>query len=178
MVEGQTLKLFGRRGKTFKGHVNLSAVTALRPTTDPTAPPGALEITLVETHTLRAASRQTCVLAPDHSAEDLFMGLGNAVPAHTTSPDLWRIHMGSRPVDLAVPATEYRVGKTLGTGTFGKVKLAKRADGVLFAIKCLSRSRVAQAAQGGRLAKEIKLLKMLNHPNVIRLHEARPPPQI
>ena len=27
------------------------------------------------------------------------------------------------------------------------------------------------ATQSGRLAKEIRLLKLLNHPNVIRLHE-------
>ena len=52
-----------------------------------------------------------------------------------------------------------------------QVKLAQRADGELFAIKCLNRNRLEMAAQSGRLAKEIKLLKLLNHPNVIRLHE-------
>ena len=44
-------------------------------------------------------------------------------------------------------------------------------DGMLFAIKCLNRSRIVMATQSGRLAKEIRLLKLLNHPNVIRLHE-------
>ena len=44
-------------------------------------------------------------------------------------------------------------------------------DGKLFAIKCLNRSRIVMATQSGRLAKEIRLLKLLNHPNVIRLHE-------
>ena len=52
-----------------------------------------------------------------------------------------------------------------------QVKLAERADGAIFAIKCLNRSRIVMASQGCRLAKEIRLLKMLNHPNVIRLHE-------
>ena len=42
-------------------------------------------------------------------------------------------------------------------------------DGKLFAIKCLNRSRIVMATQSGRLAKEIRLLKLLNHPNVIRL---------
>ena len=55
--------------------------------------------------------------------------------------------------------------------THPQVKLAQRADGELFAIKCLNRSRLEQALQSGRLAKEIRLLKLLNHPNVIRLHE-------
>ena len=53
-----------------------------------------------------------------------------------------------------------------------QVKLAQRAtDGNLFAIKCLNRSRLVNASQSGRLAREIRLLKVLNHPNVIRLHE-------
>ena len=40
VVEGQTLKLFGRRGKTYMGNVNLVNVVALKPATDPSAPPG------------------------------------------------------------------------------------------------------------------------------------------
>ena len=51
------------------------------------------------------------------------------------------------------------------------MKLAQRADGELFAIKCLNRNRLVLACQSGRLAREIRLLKMLSHPNVIRLHE-------
>jgi len=169
LIEGQTLKLFGRRGKTYKGHVNLLAVTEFKPSTDATAPAGALELYV------RASQRKTqrCILVPDHSADDLFLGLGNAVPSHATDAELWRKHMGSRamaPPSESVPR-EYRMGKTLGTGTFGKVKLAQRADGALFALKCLNRHRIVLACQSGRLGKEIRLLKMLNHPNVIRLHE-------
>ena len=103
------------------------------------------------------------------------MALGNAVPSHATSDDLWRRHMSSRPaVSTDEHPREFRLGRTLGTGTFGKVKLAQRCtDGRVFAIKCLNRNRVVLASQSGRLAKEIRLLKMLNHPNVIRLHEVR-----
>jgi len=168
VIEGQTLKLFGRRGKTYKGHLNLLAVTALRPSTDSTAPPGALELHMRASRT----HDQTCILVPDHSADDLFMGLGNAVPSHATSEDLWRRHMCSRAAQSTdLNPREYRMGKTVGTGTFGKVKLAQRSDGATFAIKCLNRNRIVLASQGGRLAKEIRLLKMLSHPNVIRLHE-------
>jgi hypothetical protein len=211
VVEGQTLKLFGRRGKTYKGRIDLLAVTELKPPSDQTAPAGAFEL---HVRASRAARGQTCILAPDHSADALFFGLCNAVPSHVTSEELWRRHYSSR---SAVPEEhnprEYRLGRTLGTGTFGKVrkcsapaftvpryvlssthslamcmfadkprmsyacmrrdqvKLAERADGELFAIKCLNRNRLEHASQSGRLAKEIRLLKMLNHPNVIRLHE-------
>ena len=169
VLDGHKLKLFGRRGKTYKGHINLLAVEALRPSTDATAPPGAFELQV------RASSSRsrTCILLPDHSVDDVFMALGNAVPSDATADARWRIHMGSRPAAAAAgPAHEYRMGKTLGTGTFGKVKLAQRvADGELFAVKCLNRARIVLASQSGRLAKEIRLLKLLNHPNVIRLHE-------
>jgi len=169
VLDGQKLKLFGKRGKTYKGVINLLDVEALRPTTDATAPLGSLELQLRGS---RSQATLVCIMAPDHSIDDLFMALGNAVPSHATSDDLWRLRMGSRPAPNAGSTHEYRIGKTLGSGTFGKVKLAQRVpDGKLFAIKCLNRSRIVMATQSGRLAKEIRLLKLLNHPNVIRLHE-------
>ena len=169
VLDGQKLKLFGRRGKTYKGVINLLGVEALRPTTDATAPIGSLEL---QVRSSRSHATLVCILVPDHSIDDLFMALGNAVPSHATSDDLWRLHMGSRPAPNTGRTHEYRVGKTLGSGTFGKVKLAQRvSDGKLFAIKCLNRTRIVMSVQSGRLAKEIRLLKLLNHPNVIRLHE-------
>ena len=118
VIEGQTLKLFGRRGKTYKGHLNLLAVTALKVASESGAPPGALELQIKASR----SRTQTCVLVPDHSVEELFMELGNAVPSHVVELDLWRRHMGSRPaVTSELYPREYRVGKTLGTGTFGKV---------------------------------------------------------
>merc|ERR1712196_247467 len=44
VLDGERSKLFGRRGKTYKGCIPLLAVEALRPTTDQTAPTGALEL--------------------------------------------------------------------------------------------------------------------------------------
>mmetsp|Transcript_27258 Transcript_27258/g.63690 ORF Transcript_27258/g.63690 Transcript_27258/m.63690 type:complete len:586 (-) Transcript_27258:245-2002(-) len=167
VVDGRVLKLFGRRGKTFKGQLNLLAVTALRPAADAAASAGTFEL---QVRTSRSHT-QTYLMAPDHSHAELFLAVGNAVPSHATSDDLFRMHLRSRPATSGA-ALEYRLGKTLGTGTFGKVKLAQRvADGHKVAIKCLNRSRIVFAAQGGRLAREIQLLRLLNHPNVIRLHE-------
>lgn len=143
VVDGYTLKLFGRRGKTYKGQLNLLAVSALRPTADPTAPTGALELQVRISRT----RRQTAILAPDHSVDDLFLALGNAVPSHATSNDLWHRHLGSRPLGSTETSHEYRLGKTLGSGTFGKVKLGQRSDGAMFAIKCLNRARIVLASQ-------------------------------
>ena len=122
VLDGQKLKLFGKRGKTYKGVINLLDVEALRPTTDATAPLGSLELQLRS----RSQATLVCIMAPDHSIDDLFMALGNAVPSHATSDDLWRLRMGSRPAPNAGSTHEYRIGKTLGSGTFGKVKLAQR----------------------------------------------------
>ena len=122
VLDGQKLKLFGKRGKTYKGVINLLDVEALRPTTDATAPLGSLELQLRS----RSQATLVCIMAPDHSIDDLFMALGNAVPSHATSDDLWRLRMGSRPAPHAGSTHEYRIGKTLGSGTFGKVKLAQR----------------------------------------------------
>ena len=168
VVDGHFLKLFGRRGKTYKGRINLLSVTALRPASHLSAPPGAIELQVGS-----PGKPQIFLMAPERSQADLFMALGNAVPSDATSDDLWRTHMRSRPTaGVAGSTQEYRMGKTLGSGTFGKVKLAQRlSDDVLVAIKCLNRARIVLANSGGRLAREIALLKMLNHPNVIRLHE-------
>lgn len=167
LVEGHTLRLFGRRGKTYKGNLNLLSVAVLRPSTDPTAPAGAFELQI---RTSRSRTN-TIIVVPDHSADDLFLALGNAVPSNAISGDLWKRHLSSRPAASAGPRHEYRLGRTLGSGTFGKVKYAQRSDGEVFAIKCISRARLVLAAQGGRLAREIRLLKLLNHPNVIRMYE-------
>ena len=146
------------------------AVSVLKAATGTLPPDGTLELQVLSKRNKPATV--TYFLKPEKSAADLFLALGNAVPSHATSEELWHLHMRSRPVTSGRAVHEYCVGHTLGAGTFGKVKLAQRlSDGKTVAIKCLSRSRIVLAAQGERLGREIRLLKMLNHPNVIRLYE-------
>ncbi|RCV15407.1 hypothetical protein SETIT_3G053800v2 [Setaria italica] len=67
---------------------------------------------------------------------------------------------------------EYELGRTVGEGNFGKVKLARhRGTGAHFAVKILDRARVLSQRIGDQIRREIATLKLLHHPNVVRLHE-------
>ncbi|KAM0861118.1 hypothetical protein ACQ4PT_046099 [Festuca glaucescens] len=67
----------------------------------------------------------------------------------------------------------YQLGRTLGEGSFGKVKHARRrATGEHFAVKILERSKVLSLrGADDQVRREIAALTMLKHPNVVRLHE-------
>jgi 5'-AMP-activated protein kinase catalytic alpha subunit len=67
----------------------------------------------------------------------------------------------------------YKMGPTLGEGNFGKVKHARRrATGEHFAVKIMERSKVLSLrGADDQVRREITTLTMLNHPNVVRLHE-------
>ncbi|KAL6959099.1 CBL-interacting serine/threonine-protein kinase 1 [Sarracenia purpurea var. burkii] len=67
---------------------------------------------------------------------------------------------------------KYEIGRTLGEGNFGKVKYAKNLDsGQPFAIKILEKSRILDLNISDQIKREIGTLKLLKHPNVVRLHE-------
>ena len=66
----------------------------------------------------------------------------------------------------------YKMEKTIGEGTFGKVKLAVHIPtGEQVAIKILEKSKIHDQEELERVEKEIKYLKMLNHPNIIQIYE-------
>ncbi|XP_022844672.1 CBL-interacting serine/threonine-protein kinase 1-like [Olea europaea var. sylvestris] len=66
----------------------------------------------------------------------------------------------------------YEFGRTLGEGNFGKVKYAKNVDsGQPFAIKILEKNRIIDLKITDQIKREIGTLKLLKHPNVVRLHE-------
>ncbi|NP_001105967.2 putative protein kinase [Zea mays] len=66
----------------------------------------------------------------------------------------------------------YEIGRTLGEGNFGKVKYARHiASGGHFAIKILDRSKILSLRIDDQIRREIGTLKLLKHPNVVRLHE-------
>lgn len=66
----------------------------------------------------------------------------------------------------------YRLGKTLGVGSFGKVKLGEHEQtGKKVAVKILNRQKIRVQQMEEKLKREIKILKMCMHPHIIRLYE-------
>ncbi|KAL0075912.1 kinase-like domain-containing protein [Phycomyces blakesleeanus] len=67
---------------------------------------------------------------------------------------------------------QYNIIKTIGTGSFGKVKLAVHAStGQKVAMKIINRKKIASMDMGGRVKREIQYLKLLRHPHIIKLYE-------
>ncbi|KAI5067635.1 hypothetical protein GOP47_0018163 [Adiantum capillus-veneris] len=66
----------------------------------------------------------------------------------------------------------YRLGKTLGIGSFGKVKVAEHAaTGYKVAIKILSKRKIRMMDMEEKVRREIKILRLFMHPHIIRLYE-------
>ncbi|XP_030974157.1 CBL-interacting serine/threonine-protein kinase 1 [Quercus lobata] len=67
---------------------------------------------------------------------------------------------------------KYELGRTLGEGNFGKVKFAKNIEtGQCFAVKILDKNKIIHLNISDQIKREIATLKVLKHPNVVRLHE-------
>ena len=85
-------------------------------------------------------------------------------------------HVGSESSDLPVESRagqrigQYSVKKTLGEGSFGKVKLAvHRVSGQEVALKIISRKKLISRDMAGRVEREIQYLQLLRHPHIIKL---------
>lgn len=62
----------------------------------------------------------------------------------------------------------YLIGKTIGEGTFGKVKLGTHnITGEKVAVKILEKHKIIEEVDVQRVAREIKILKLARHPNII-----------
>ena len=66
----------------------------------------------------------------------------------------------------------YMLGKTIGEGTFGKVKLGVHLPtGEKVAVKILEKNKIKEQADIRRVNREIKILKKARHSNIIQLYE-------
>lgn len=64
------------------------------------------------------------------------------------------------------------MGRTIGEGTFGKVKVGTHIlTGEKVAVKILEKSKIKDVADVERVAREIHILKLIRHPNIIQLYE-------
>ncbi|XP_017234763.1 CBL-interacting serine/threonine-protein kinase 23 isoform X2 [Daucus carota subsp. sativus] len=66
----------------------------------------------------------------------------------------------------------YELGRTLGEGSFAKVKFARNPEtGENVAIKILDKEKVLMHKMIGQIKREISTMKLIRHPNVIRMYE-------
>ena len=67
--------------------------------------------------------------------------------------------------------SQYSFVKTIGEGSFGKVKLAKhKVTGHEVAMKTINRRRLISRDMAGRVEREISYLQLLRHPHIIKLY--------
>ncbi|XP_028758875.1 CBL-interacting serine/threonine-protein kinase 3-like isoform X2 [Neltuma alba] len=67
---------------------------------------------------------------------------------------------------------KYEVGRTIGEGTFAKVKFARNSEtGEPVAIKILEKEKVLKHKMAEQIRREIATMKLIKHPNVVRLYE-------
>lgn len=67
---------------------------------------------------------------------------------------------------------KYEVGRTIGEGTFAKVRFARNSEtGEPVALKILDREKVLKHKMADQIKREIAITKLIKHPHVVRLHE-------
>jgi serine/threonine protein kinase len=68
--------------------------------------------------------------------------------------------------------TEYRIEGTIGEGNFGKVKLATHLiTNRSVAIKFINKNHLIRAGDSDRIYNEMKIISILNHPNILKAYE-------
>ncbi|OEL30518.1 CBL-interacting protein kinase 24 [Dichanthelium oligosanthes] len=66
----------------------------------------------------------------------------------------------------------YEVGRTIGQGTFAKVKFAVDADtGAAVAMKVVDKETILTHRMLHQIKREISIMKIVRHPNIVRLNE-------
>ncbi|KAE9609099.1 putative protein kinase CAMK-CAMKL-CHK1 family [Lupinus albus] len=67
---------------------------------------------------------------------------------------------------------KYEIGRTIGEGTFAKVKFAQNTEtGESVAMKVLDRSTILKHKMVDQIKREISIMKLVRHPYIVRLHE-------
>nr|GLL20438.1 CBL-interacting serine/threonine-protein kinase 24-like [Ipomoea trifida] len=67
---------------------------------------------------------------------------------------------------------KYELGKTIGEGTFAKVKFAQNSEtGEGVAIKVMAKSTILKHKMVEQIKQEISIMKIVRHPCIVRLHE-------
>ncbi|KAI9849854.1 MAG: Protein kinase [Sclerophora amabilis] len=122
-------------------------------------------------------------MAPAFDDEDLSISLPANYNrrAQSKPPDAPSLQGLNHPPDKASHAPtqvrnsqrlgQYNIIKTLGEGSFGKVKLAvHQVSGQKVALKIINRRKLISRDMAGRVEREIQYLQLLRHPHIIKLY--------
>ncbi len=93
----------------------------------------------------------------------------------------------NRTMEITIDSThigDYKIEKTLGRGTFGKVKQGVHiytgqkvllflyiSNKIQVAIKILEKRKILDASDVERVTREIHILKIVSHPHIIQLYD-------
>ena len=67
--------------------------------------------------------------------------------------------------------SDFVINRTIGTGSFGRVHLVKdKSSSKYYAMKALIKAEVVQNRQVEHTVNEKKILEMLDHPFLVKLH--------
>jgi carbon catabolite-derepressing protein kinase len=96
-----------------------------------------------------------------------------ADPSPTPQPPIIAVHDTKTKADRKAIQRlgQYTIVKTLGEGSFGKVKLAThQVSGQKVALKVINRKQLVTRDMAGRIEREIQYLQLLRHPHIIKLY--------
>jgi hypothetical protein len=89
---------------------------------------------------------------------------------HLARQDYWRITLETEMLQQATLA-DFEWHKTLGTGSFGRVRLVRFArTGQFYAMKCLKKAMLLEHEQQDRLYWEKDIVATLEHPFVVQFY--------
>ncbi|CAL0327806.1 unnamed protein product [Lupinus luteus] len=82
------------------------------------------------------------------------------------------VSMGEKDFRSTLLHGKYELGRLLGHGTFAKVYHAKNLQtGKFVAMKIVGKEKVIKVGMMEQIKREISAMKMVNHPNIVQLHE-------
>ncbi|RKO98770.1 hypothetical protein CXG81DRAFT_15462, partial [Caulochytrium protostelioides] len=108
-------------------------------------------------------------LTPVSPAAD---GAAPAPPAAAPTPTAAAIAAAVAEATLrASRISDYTMRKSLGQGTFGKVRLGQHQQTHdLVAIKIIDKANIVTPKQRNSVQREVRLMKILQHPHIVRVH--------
>lgn len=83
-----------------------------------------------------------------------------------------KIECAEEPIHEGSKLGNYIISRTIGEGTFGKVRLGIHTlTKEKVAVKILEKEKIKEVADVERVSREIFILKLIRHPNIIQLYE-------